>query len=468
MFRYFDKAIIFILPLVLVVVLPILQDELVMQSVILIFLVLWYHLITSKYSVFHGLYGLRILSIPSILYISYTVFIAIPSLFVPIVENPTYTTPYLISVFQFYVFFPLGLLIANHIKPVETERIEEMISLPIEGTRIDSYVYELLLSLLIISCGILLLYIVRVDVIPLFVMLSNPKAYLYLFSLREEAMKILEVSFLEKYMFAWLKSILFPIGIIGSLFLWKVYHTRKYFYLFVVFLIAGVFNNSLTVAKAPTASLMLSIIAFYFLLKKQISTRFILGAIIIIFLFPVIVINLTNLPENRDPMNLFTSMLLRLFYIPVEALYQHFIVFPDIHPFLLGQGTNVFSWMHHGGTFDVSNFVSRIWWGDPTTTGYANAIYIGGFWADFGLPGVIMSTFLIGIFVHLFYRYTLILSSYKKSIEYIIVTCSTIGLFTFSFISINFTTLLLTKGVLILLLFMGIISKIKHVTSLNR
>lgn len=409
----------------------------------------------------YGLSGIRILSIPSTIYISYTVFIAIPSLFVPLVEDTTYLVPFYLSVYQFYILFPLGLLFINHIQPIDQIQVKSLYNGSLEKSKIDYLMYELLIILFTISIGIMLLYIIRVDVIPLFVMISNPKAYLYLFALREDAMKVLEVSFVEKYLFSWLKSILFPIGIIGSLFLVTLYKKRKHVILFSLFLFFGILNNSLTVAKAPTASLMLSIIAFFFLLKNKIELRFLLFSTLLIFLFPIIVVNFTNLPQNRDPLNLFTSMLLRLFYIPVEALYQHFIVFPDIHPFLKGQGTNMFSWLYMGETFDVSNFVSRIWWNDPTTTGYANAIFIGGFWADFGLIGVMIASFLIGVFTHVLYRFTLQIAGYKKDIVYMTISCSTIGLFTFSFISINFTTLLLTKGILVLIIVMVIISIIK-------
>jgi len=115
--------------------------------------------------------------------------------------------------------------------------------------------------------------------------------------------------------------------------------------------------------------------------------------------------------------------------------------------------------------FDVSNYVAKIWWNDPNTTGYANAIYIGGFWADFGLIGVCISTILIGLFSQLLYYKTLIISEYQKNIVYVLVTCSTIGIFTFSFISINFTTLLLTKGILIIVFMLIVIQKIKHFVS---
>jgi len=460
-----DKYLIFILPLIACTLLLFLNDNLLNQSIVLTILIYNYEMLIKKDYLTFGASGIRILSLPSILYLSYTFFIAIPSIFVPIIEDPTYIVPFYLSVMQFYIFFPIGLRVANHYLPINGKKIKNLYYSPFNKSNIDIYVYELLIILLTISSGLLILYLLRIKVIPLFVMISNPNAYLYLFTLREEAFKILEVTFLEKYLFSWLKSILFPIGIIGSLYLFKVYKYRRYLLLFLLFLILGLFNNSLTVAKAPTASLILSVIAFYYLYKKRFGLNVIVISIVLIFLFPLIVINLTNLPENRDPINLFTSILLRLFYIPVEALYQHFIVFPDKHPYLLGQGTNLISWMFNGGTFDVSNYVAKIWWNDPNTTGYANAIYIGGFWADFGLIGVCISTILIGLFSQLLYYKTLIISEYQKNIVYVLVTCSTIGIFTFSFISINFTTLLLTKGILIIVFMLIVIQKIKHFVS---
>ena len=146
------------------------------------------------------------------------------------------------------------------------------------------------------------------------------------------------------------------------------------------------------------------------------------------------------------------SLLYRIFIIPSEVLYQYFNIFPDLHEFLDGRSSQLFSWLHQDGTFPLSNYVAKIWWKDPFTSGSCNANYIGNFYADFGILGVFISTYIVGILTHLFYYKLLFVVAYKKNFLYVSSTAVVIPIFTFGFFSSNFTTLFITRGLVLLYL----------------
>jgi hypothetical protein len=123
-----------------------------------------------------------------------------------------------------------------------------------------------------------------------------------------------------------------------------------------------------------------------------------------------------------------------------------------MHSFLYGKSTNLFSWLYSEGNFKTANYVAKIWWQEPNTTGSANAIYLGNFWADFGIAGVIFSTLFVALFLHYFYLLILRSSNYSKNIIYITLTTGLVGTFTFNFISTSVTILFITKGLIFVII----------------
>ena len=150
----------------------------------------------------------------------------------------------------------------------------------------------------------------------------------------------------------------------------------------------------------------------------------------------------------------------------VEVLFEYFKIFPDKHPYLLGRSTQLFSWIHSDGNFNTANYVAQVWWKDRFTSGSANAIYIGNFWADFGLFGVMIITIILGFLIHYIYNQILTTSHYKMDMIYVIFTTAFISHFTFSFVSSSITVIAITKGMifipLILYFYRHLQSKFKN------
>ena len=138
---------------------------------------------------------------------------------------------------------------------------------------------------MLIFCG----YLMRVNELPLIELIRNPGSSTRYFFMREEALKLLEMSRLEKYMFIWLRSLFIPIGIVGSLYLMLEYRKKKYNVLFILFFIVGLIINSITLEKFPIAAIFVAIGTFYLLKKDHISFRFMLLFVFLILTGPLII-----------------------------------------------------------------------------------------------------------------------------------------------------------------------------------
>ena len=213
----------------------------------------------------------------------------------------------------------------------------------------------------------------------------------------------------------------------------------------------GILFNSLTLEKSPTAALFLILITFYYLLYKKITFRFILTSLLIIFSFPLLVLYYYYYGQDDIFLYILHGLFRRIFFVPLDSLYHYLLIFPDIHNYLDGRATQLFSFFHPDGSFHLSNYVAKIWWSDRFTSGSANAVYLGAFWADFSYFGVFFGTFILGYLLNWYYSLLLLSSHYKKNWIYMTSISISVPMFTFYFISSNFTTLFFTKGIIVLI-----------------
>ncbi len=453
-----DTFLIFILPIIALLILVLFEARYSLPILGLIIAISLYNVIVYRNRNIFGFNGIAILSWPSVVFLSYTLIIAIPSVYLTITKTESIRWYFYASILTFYILYPLGLLLANKKNEIINSKIIGIRENILSKTSLDNTVYKICILMLSFSFIIMLLYLYRVPFLPIIQLIKTPGESTLLTNMRAESMKLLNVSFIEKYLFAWLREVIFPIGITASFALALLYRKSKYIFLFLLFFISGLVNNSLTLTKSPVAAIFLCISAVYFLWKRKITPRLALIATVVMFSFPALMYMFIA-PEDspmRDIANVAVMILFRLFIVPAEALYQYFLIFPSIHGFLYGRSSKIFSWIYDDGLFNAPNYVAKIWWDEPFTHGNANAIYIGNFWADFGLIGVFLSTIFIGYFIHTLYYYLVNVSDYKRNIIYIIFTAGLMPVMTFSFISSNFTTLLLTRGLLIILILLKV------------
>lgn len=461
MFKKFDADIvitIFILPLAFITFLLVKDEIISMFGAYLTLSLFIYELLIFNKRAIYGFSGLRIISLPSLVILIFTIFIAIPSVYIVSIKTHPAKYNYFISIVLFYILYPIGLQIGYIIKKIDIQKVRKIKYNEFTKSKYDILFYKVLLFLFSFCILIVLLYSVRSKVYPLFEMIKNPGSYVKLQFMREQALKILPVTFLEKYLFNWLRSLFIPLGIVGSLFLSLLYKKRKYISLFLLFFSFGMFANLITLEKSPVAAIFLVIISLFYIRLKKITLKFILMSIVLVFSFPILIMFFLHFGKENMFKVLYISFLNRIFLVPSETLFQYFKIFPQTHEFLLGRATHLFSWLHNQGLFPISNYVARIWWGKPKTTGLANTTFIGNFWADFGWIGVLLSIFTVGIIIHLFYWKILTVSEYKKNIIFTTIIASAVPIFTFGFFSSNFTTLFFTRGLIFIVIFLVVLS----------
>jgi len=285
-----DRALIILIPLFLLLVLMWMPDEWLFESSLLcIANFLLYILITYKHRLVYGFSGIRIASIPSTIVVTFTVFISIPSIYVLMIRDHPNESAYFYSILLFYFLFPAGLFVGQLYRRIDLNRMWRILKGEIENVENDNVFYEIIVVIFSISILIFLGYLLRVNEIPLFELLKNPGNSTKFFYMREDALKILQMTKIERYLFHWLRSLFIPFGIIGSLFLFSSYRKQKYKFLFISFFVFGLIINTLTLEKSPIASLFLSIAAYIFLKREKVKPSLIFTLIFITLAGPLLI-----------------------------------------------------------------------------------------------------------------------------------------------------------------------------------
>ena len=449
-----DKALIALTPFVLLLILVWMPEEWVVESSLLCISIVSYIIFTYKNRLIYGFSGIRIFSIPSIIIATYTAFISIPSIYVLMIRDSSSESAYFYSIILFYYLFPAGLFVGQLLSGIDYKRVHGLLLGGFYKEKNDKIFYEIALVTFSFCLLILFGYLLRVNEIPLLELIKNPGDNLKFALLREDALKVLQMTKIEKYLFHWLRSLFIPFGIVSSLFLYSAYDRNKYKYLFFIFLFFGLVVNSLTLEKSPIAAIFLSVATFVLLKKEKINLKLVFSLMIVILSGPILVSYMLFIDRADVFEVLLWSYINRIFVTPAEVLYYYFQYFPETHDFLMGRSTQIFSWLSIEGTFNVSNYVAKLWWNVSDTTGSANANYLGNYWSDFGWYGTTISTFVLGVIIHLYQRIILEATNYTKNILYITTISVSAPLFTFGFFSYNFTILFFTKGLFLLILFL--------------
>jgi len=455
-----DKIVLFNLPWILIVTLLTLPEKTLFFSTILIISLFIFELLIYKNRELYGFSGVPNLAIPSIIMITFTLIIAVPSIYVCSIENHPAIYPYFYSIIGFYIFYPLGLFIGQYLWKIDKNRTIYLYKASFKKSRFDYIFSELLILMIPVALAVFFNHLLKLDHIPLVELFQHPGDYAKLSLLREESYSALRLIFIERYSIAWGRSIIFPTGILASFFLYTIYQKKKYLVLLIFFVIFGLIFNSLTLEKSPVASIFLALIAFYYLRKKTINFKFILTSLIIVLAVPIIIVTIKYYRDAGLFKLIYITIFERIFITPTKVLYIHYKMFPEIHDFLMGRATNVTAWFHPDGIFPLSNYVASYWWKDPHTTGTLNAMFLAFFWADFGAIGVVISTIAVGLIAHWIYYKILQISEYSKNILFVVFSTVTFPLFTFAFFNSNFTILLVTRGVILLLILFILIHKV--------
>ena len=405
-----------------------------------------------------GYHGLFNLALPSIVLSIYTVIIALPSIYIAGTLSESVRPNFTFAVISFFFVYPIGLLLGDIFQSVNAERYDsKYVYAEVDKKfKVNDKIFYILVTASVVLFG---LYMLKARSAPFLELIFNPGDSAKYALMREEAFKTLNMSRIEQYLFSWNRSLLVPVIAVMTIFYVRGQKEFSRYVLAGMIISYGFFVNIITLEKAPAASLLISMMVAIYLSSRKRNIKLILYGIGISLLIPLSIFYLLQFGRDDIWRVIFLSLVLRLFIVPAEALSWYFVVFPEVHEFLLGRSSQLFSWMHVEGTFPVSNYVMKIWWNNPHTTGFANAIYLGNYWADFGIYGVLMAHIFFGFVLHLTYATMIKASKYAVDMKYIIGVAIAVPIFTFGFFSSNFTILYITRGLVVWLAFLIYLDK---------
>ena len=350
-----------------------------------------------------GLDKVRAMTISKFFYYSYLVMIYFPALFVYKEGISPYRETYLLATTSVLFLVPLGILLIRESLCGSNAADMTYFYSPVvyehdrNGTKIA------VLLLFFFGLGILLIYLYVTPSVPLFDAILKSKDYQSLAEAREQTFKLIQIPVLI-YLFSSTKGLIFPFVVLITYLIWR--STKETFWrvFFLLTLLTALFYAGLTLAKSPVAAIFLMVVlAYYYERKGKLPFSKIILFGLIIFAFPVFVI-MTIQPWTEEQSVLMRFFLTfqgigrRLFWAPAWTLYKYFEIFPHHVEFLGGRSIGIFSKIVGIPYFSVENFVYLFLKpGAEILSGSENACFVGNLYADFGLVGVLLGSFFVGM-----------------------------------------------------------------------
>ncbi len=294
-------------------------------------------------------------------------------------------------------------------------------------------------------------YLIVVDTVPLFELLKADQTSAHAYALlREDSFKLLPLP-VYAY-FETIRMIFLPMLSMVGLGMYLATRSRKWLIHFMVSAVLTFFFSALSLAKAPPLIFLVMCGTYWFLAR---GSRIPVWGLVLVLavgaIFPIYVANATagnSAPEVSDVLATMQDLLFRRFlYLNAELLYYHFDIFPASHHFLWGQSIRLFSWISAQQEFLLPNYVYLDVWGnlpEALDSGWANTVFLGGLWADFGWLGVLIGPVLIGYCLQKLQNFILRLGK-----NVIGVACHVILLTAAAYISMNSATGLAFLGIIV-------------------
>jgi oligosaccharide repeat unit polymerase len=342
-----------------------------------------------------GLLDLRRVSLPAMWYFTYLLTVLVPGLVVASERDHPNEGRFLFAILSVLVTGPLGILVASRLTGFRRKEVATYFARPVESTAPSlhwrvAFGVAVLIAVLFVG-----LYLIEVPSIPILFLLRNPGALAEAALLREESFKLLDSPF--RYLYEVVRKVGFPMLVTLAL---GQYLGRRQFGWKVTFLLVaalGVFFASLSLAKAPVALIVL-IACFYWYLHRggRLSLRLLLGGTALVLSFPLAVLLLLSASSDVSVWKLLAAIMRRLFVMPAEILYAYFEILPDRLGFLHGRTIGRVAWLLGEPPFNLSNYVYQYLFPTRIESGAAPSAFVGFFYADFGMIGVVLGGIVAG------------------------------------------------------------------------
>jgi oligosaccharide repeat unit polymerase len=400
-----------------------------------------------------GLFNFRALTIPGFCYLFYFGTILVPSFFVFANHRGPFRFTYLFAVESALLTIPFGVLITNQIFRFQRHETTAFFSSPVQDSPSDPSpkIYFLFLALAWAITG---LYVLQVRTIPLFYMFAHPGQYLVLTQVREDSLKLLDSR--SRYLYVVLKTTVYSFLMVFGF--GRYLQTRRSVWavLFLASLASGLLFAAFTIAKGPVAVALLMLgVYFYVYRHGRVGAKFALSLPVLVLAFPFLV-NALKPERAPDFLANIQALARRIFYVPADVLYYYFEVFPRVVPYQHGYTIGKFANLMGKETFDVANYIGWYMFPHGMASVNANASFVGGMNADFGMTGVLVGGLLAGFIMQAVQVYLV-----RRSKSVITVAMYAVLLVRFADIDGSpLTTALLSDGTLLVLVLGWLMTKL--------
>jgi oligosaccharide repeat unit polymerase len=346
-----------------------------------------------------GLFNLKQLTIPGFFYYIYLGIILIPGFFVFNEEATPSRWRFLFGIESVIVTVPVGIWLANLILDFRRQDTSNYFRQPLEVESLGGSAKRLYLAFLALAVVLVLINLWETPTVPLFFLIRNPGEAMAAALLREDSFKLLKSHFTYAYFV--LRGTVFPFLIMVAFGRYRQQRQNLWWRLFLVSLFLGVFYAAITIEKSPVATILGLLGVFYYLFNGGRLGKVATILVPVLFVsFPLVVILLGFQGSEGGTLGgALGAIGSRLFYSPAQVVYAYFEVFPSVIPFQHGASLLKLAFLMGWKTVDIPNAVGLYMTeGQQGTidTISANCCFIGNFYADFGLPGVVLSGVLAG------------------------------------------------------------------------
>ena len=385
----------FLLLTLLLVVLPVslwLLPPLAVLSGFLIAISLWWM------QCLVGLFNIRQVTIPAFFYYLYIAIILIPGLVIFSDEVTPSRWRFLFGIESVLLTVPLGIWVANLILAFRRREVANYFRQPVAFETLDGSAKRIYFGFLALAAIFVLINLWETPVVPLFFLIRNPGEALTAALLREDAFKLLNSNL--TYAYSVIRGTVLPFLVMVAFGRYRHQKQNLWRRYFLISLFLGVFYAAITIEKMPVATVFGLLGVFYYLFKGGRLGKLVAILVPLLFIaFPLIVILLSfQGVEGGTLGGALQALGQRLFSSPADVLYAYFEVFPTVVPFQHGASLLKVAYLMGWKTINIPNVVGLYMTdGQGIDTITANACFIGNFYADFGLAGVVVGGVLAGI-----------------------------------------------------------------------
>lgn len=311
------------------------------------------------------------------------------------------------------IAIPVGMILVNNYKKNNIRSLEQQFhySVLVKSNKINEhhlknsiYLFSLL-SIMIMVYGI-----VSLREIPLLNMLTTNLDYSTLYQQRNFSK-----------MFEGFPSLISSFLILLSGFIqvftfiiyayWKMENKKKDLVLFFILLIFSLLLLTYDLSKGRVLFFSICLYILFIKTGKKIKfLEYIFYGTVGIFVIGLLYTFFMGSIDSRNPMIIFIEGLLvipnRVFVGQISGWYNALYIFPERYSFLNFSTTGRFLHELLGLPFSFDYGIILQWYentaGGKTGIGHSTTFYMGEAWSNFGLIGVIIAPFIVGIFIQSF------------------------------------------------------------------